>query len=375
MTKKQDEQKDNESFHSKHRPLTLSKIIGNEKLVHRLNGIIKTGRVPNAILFCGPSSAGKTTLARAFVADIFGVKNLTGQSDFHEMNAAEQRGIDDARALVQQSRLKPRTAPFRFILIDEAHGLTPAALNLLLKPIEQPAPQTRFIFGSMEPEKLPAAIKNRCSVFHVEPPTQEGITKYLKRIAKREELNWVQGEVLETLVQNANGEFRTAAHTIEALVQYMTGAGVKKPSAKDVDEALASVESVDDALAVRIVAAIYQGKFKTAHRASLDVRDGFRTINTVFRLSQFLLHEHVLGGERNRNVWWSQQNKDVKNAVEKLGRVNPKKLLEAHAIVQTHMVSMRHQAGAFSVSEQSLLSNTAFLAITDLEAHGLFNKE
>lgn len=369
------EQQNNDSFHLKFRPQTLSKVIGSEKLVHRLNGIIKTGRVPNAMLFHGPSSSGKTTLARAFVADLFGVKSLVGQSDFHEMNAAEQRGIDDARALVQSARLKPRTAPFRIILIDEAQGLTPAAINLLLKPIEQPAPLTRFIFGSMEPERLPVAIKNRCSSFAVEAPTQEGITKYLKRIAKREELGWVQGDVLETLVQNANGEFRTAAHLIEAVVQYLAGSGIKTPKAKDIDEALSSLESADDALAVQIVTSIYQGKFKTAHRAALDVRDGYRTINTVFRLSQFLLHEHVLGGERNRNVWWSQINKDVKNAIQKLGTINPKKILDAHAVVQNHMVTMKQQASSFTVSEQSLLSNTAFVAITDLRARGLYAKE
>lgn len=107
-------------FHLKYRPPNLDKIIGHEKIVTRLKGIIESKRIPNAILLTGPSSAGKTTLARAFVASLFGVESIEkGHRDFHEMNAADTRGIEDIRDLIKVSKLSPSVAPRRVFLIDE----------------------------------------------------------------------------------------------------------------------------------------------------------------------------------------------------------------------------------------------------------------
>lgn len=111
----------NKPFDDKYRPKTLDKIIGHEKVVQRLQGIISSKKYPNAMLFVGPSSAGKTTLARAFVASLFGVESVESGNvhDFHELNGADARGIDDVRDLLKVASLKPRIAPRRVFLIDE----------------------------------------------------------------------------------------------------------------------------------------------------------------------------------------------------------------------------------------------------------------
>jgi DNA polymerase III gamma/tau subunit len=174
----------------KYRPKTLDKIIGHEQPVTRLKGIIKSKKYPPAILFAGPSSAGKTTLARAFASDLFGVP-ITGHSDYHESNASEARGIDDVRQMINVSRLKPRTAPRRVFMVDEAQGFTGPAAGSLLKPLENPPPFTMWILGSMEPEKLSQAMKNRCSQFVLRAPEKEHLVKYVKRIVKGEEMSYM----------------------------------------------------------------------------------------------------------------------------------------------------------------------------------------
>lgn len=227
-------------FDEKYRPKNLDKVIGHDKIVTRLKGIITSKAYPGALLFVGPSSAGKTTLARAFVASMFGVDSLEGNAvhDFHELNAADARGIDDVRELLKVASLKPRVAPKRVFLIDEAQQLTGPSAQLLLKPLENPPPNTMFIIGSMEPEKLPQAMKNRCSQFVLEAPDKESISKYVKRIAKGEGMDYMSSDLLSLVAENSNREMRSAAHIMEAVSQYVAGLGTKKVKPEDVQTAL-----------------------------------------------------------------------------------------------------------------------------------------
>ena len=85
------------ALHTKYRPTTLSKLIGHEEAVTRMKGIIATGNVPSAILITGPSGVGKTTLARAFAADLNGGAESLSSNDYIEVNVADNRSIDDIR--------------------------------------------------------------------------------------------------------------------------------------------------------------------------------------------------------------------------------------------------------------------------------------
>lgn len=111
------------SFATKYRPRNLEEVIGHESVVTKLRGIIKSKKYPNALLITGPSSAGKTTLARAFAASLSGVDTIEGSTDFYEVNCADTRTIDDMRAIVSSSKLHPMKLPKRFILLDEAQQL------------------------------------------------------------------------------------------------------------------------------------------------------------------------------------------------------------------------------------------------------------
>lgn len=111
------------SFHLKYRPRTLEKVVGHSKIVTELKGMIASKKFPNALLFTGPSSAGKTTMARAFAASAEGVDTVEGAPDFYEVNAADNRSIDDVRRIVDMSKLRPMRFKHRYILLDEVHQL------------------------------------------------------------------------------------------------------------------------------------------------------------------------------------------------------------------------------------------------------------
>ena len=356
----------NQPFHTLYRPKTLDRILGQSEIINRLKGIVSTKKVPNAMLFVGPTSAGKTTLARAFTAELFGVKDLGGSSDYHEINAADSRGIDDLRDLLKISKLKPRVAPKRVIVLDEAQQLTGASAQLLLKPLEDPPPTTLFIVCSMEPEKLLPAIKGRCSQFVLAAPDKKDIVKFVKRIAKAEDMTYVSDEIAGVIAENSNGEFRSSANLLEALHQSVAGSGKKKVTAEDINQALSTAESLDDQLAVRILTAVYANKFRTVQRDLLDVQDPFKLIGALLRLNSFLMNSTVLKGESHKAVWWSQVHKDISKGVKEYGKVEDKALLQAYATVQNHLVDLRIKSGGFMLPETVLTSACLFNAIQDL---------
>ncbi len=352
-------------FHLKYRPTNLDTLIGHEKIVTRLKGVIASKRIPNAILLTGPSSAGKTTIARAFVASLFGLDTIGGgHRDFHEFNAADTRGIDDIRDLLRVSKQMPSSAPKRVILIDEAQQITGPAGQALLKPLENPPPSTLFILGTMEPEKMLTATKNRCSVFNLEPQDETGLTKYIKRIVKRENLSYVDEAIVKRVVENSNGEFRTAASTLEALDQYAKGSGKKSFSKEDVDAALETVDSNDEELAVRVMACMYAENFTKAHRAVIDVSEPFKFINTLIRLNTFLLNTEVLKGDTHKSIWFSKQNNDMKASVLK---VIKRQNILAFGVVQQEFLDMKLKSLSFALPEHALISSTIFSVINCLK--------
>ena len=113
---------ENNDFHSKYRPRTLDDVIGHEAAVARLKGQIKSGKLRSAYLFTGPSSVGKTTLARCLAAEINGKPVEQQVGDYREINAGDQKSIDDMRELIRISKFKP-AGKKRVFMIDEAQAL------------------------------------------------------------------------------------------------------------------------------------------------------------------------------------------------------------------------------------------------------------
>lgn len=362
MAKKEVQEEAHLAFHLKYRPKTLDKVIGHDTAVKRLKYMAETKKLPNALLFVGPSSVGKTTLATAFTASLFGVKSVENHPDFKDMNAAgDTRGIEDVKDMLRLSKMQPRTAPRRVILLDEAHGFTGPSAEALLKPLEKPSPKTLFILGTMEPEKLKQAFKNRCSLFVLNPPTEEDLTKYVKRIIKGEEMSYMNDELIKTVVQNSNGEMRSAANIMEAIVQVSNGKKIKK---EEVLEALESVETSDDALLVNIIDAVYGRDLVAINRNIIDISGGFQFINKLMYVNRFIISNTVLNGEKHKSVWWSKINMEANKAVKaRLKDLNKAKMLAVLSLVQQQLIRLKRESMSFGAPEVEMIGSTLTEAV------------
>ncbi|QDH83395.1 DNA polymerase III gamma subunit [Achromobacter phage Motura] len=360
------------AFHLAHRPRTLDKLIGHSEVVTRLQGMVKTGKIPNAILFTGPSSAGKTTLARAFAAAINGVDSVDELTDYKEMNGTDQKTIEDIRQAVTLSRYAP-TKKKRVIVIDEAQGIisNPQAAAALLKPLEEPAKNTVWILCSMDPQKFTSgngkALANRCSQFVLQAHTINDLTKQAKRIIKREKMDYAE-PIIDTVVQNCNMEMRTLANLLEGVQQYYDGLDKKdrpkKMKESDVAQVLSTVVSSDEKLAVEVMVALYAGQYAKVQRALLDVQNGFQFVTLLLQANQFLLNSAILKGERHPKLaWWSATNKELQARTKKMEIT-----LGQLAAVNERLVECKSQAQQFLVSPEDLLSAKLYRAIKDIFA-------
>jgi DNA polymerase III subunit gamma/tau len=364
------------AFHNKYRPRKFDQLIGHERAVTRLRGIVKSGKIPNALMFVGPTSCGKTTLARCFAAEVNEAfdKSIDKHPDYMEQNAGANGKVDNIRELLRVAQLNPQRGKRRFIVIDEAQKLTEEAKSALLKTLEEPPSKTTFVLCSMEAEKFSSshagkALANRCSPFVLEALTKDNIIRHLTRVAKKEEMDYVNEKILSEIANNSQGEMRTAANLLEALQQYAS-ATEGKITSEDIDEVIASVSSKDDEVALRILLAIYAKKFTAVQKAVLDAQDPFGLINKLLWMNGFMLSVKVLNGEKHQKVWWSKPNQELKKKAQGLienNFLNPKQELQTYAMTQVHLVRMRQQAMSFLVPEVNLIGALAYELILELK--------
>lgn len=224
---------DSKTFYLKYRPKKFSQLDLPE-IGAGLLQIIKSKKIPHALLFPGPKGTGKTSAARIFAKAVnclhpapsgepCGKCNACRQindgtaMDLIEIDAASNRGIDDIRDLKEKIRLSPVNFRYKVYIIDEVHMLTAEAFNALLKTLEEPPSHAIFILCTTQPEKLPETIISRCLRFNFRKAKVEEIIKGpLKRAVKGERLK-VEDGVLEEIGRAVDGSFRDAHKLLEQL--------------------------------------------------------------------------------------------------------------------------------------------------------------
>ena len=222
------------ALYRKYRPQGFDEVVGQEAVVRTLQNAIENDQVRQAYLFAGPRGTGKTSMAR-ILAKALNCAGTPGPSptpdktcpvclaiangnslDVVEMDAASQRGIDDIREIRERVVLQPVEGRYKVYILDEAHQLTDAAWQALLKLIEEPPPHLLFVFCTTEQQKVLATVRSRCQTFVFQRPRLPDLVTLLRRVADGEGIQ-AQDSALSLIARSARGSFRDAVSTLDQL--------------------------------------------------------------------------------------------------------------------------------------------------------------
>lgn len=204
------------SLATKYRPKTLDEIISQGSIVKILKRQIETGQIKNAYVFSGASGCGKTTAARAFASAI-----NKGEGSPIEIDGASNNGVDNIKAIIKSASERSLDSEYKVYIIDEAHALTNASWQALLKTLEEPPLYTIFIFCTTDPQKIPATIMNRVMKFNFNRIGAKQIKERLMFICKQEGFTDYE-ESCDYISRICNGEMRAGIAYLEKCADYNT---------------------------------------------------------------------------------------------------------------------------------------------------------
>ncbi|MEK9180399.1 MAG: DNA polymerase III subunit gamma/tau [Patescibacteria group bacterium] len=227
------------ALYRKYRPKTLDELLGQETVAEILKNAAKQNRIGHAYLFYGPRGTGKTTTAR-LIAKLLNCEKRREDEKFRakgepcnfcrhcteidhqisfdviEIDAASNRGIDEIRNLKESIRVSPSSAHYKVYIIDEAHMLTGAAFNALLKTLEEPPAHAVIVLATTEYEKLPATITSRTQRFVFKKLAKVKIMEKLRAMAVAEKIK-IDEAALELIAASGEGSLRDAESLLDQI--------------------------------------------------------------------------------------------------------------------------------------------------------------
>ncbi|WP_328463152.1 DNA polymerase III subunit gamma and tau [Actinoplanes sp. NBC_00393] len=264
------------ALYRKYRPRTFAEVIGQEHVTEPLSQALRSGRLNHAYLFSGPRGCGKTSSARILARSLNCEQGPTpdpcgvcascrslandgaGSIDVIEIDAASHGGVDDARELREKAFFAPANSRYKIYVIDEAHMVSSAGFNALLKLVEEPPDYVKFIFATTEPDKVLGTIRSRTHhyPFRLIPPAT--LRPYLQQLTETEGVK-VDPAVFPLVVRAGGG---SARDTLSVLDQLIAGAG---PEGVSYSRAVALLGVTDSALIDQMCDALAAGDGAAAY--------------------------------------------------------------------------------------------------------------
>ena len=219
----------------KYRPQRFSEVIGQEHVTRTLKNAIELQRIAHGYIFSGHRGIGKTTIARILAMSLncragdgpapepCGVCDSclevrAGNSiDVIEIDAATNRGIDEIRELRDAARYRPARDRYKVYILDEAHQITDAAFNALLKTLEEPPPHIVFMMATTQPEDIPQTIRSRCQNFSFHAVKFDDIVTQLRAICEKENIQ-ADDDALAVLAEAGDGSMRDALSIMDQAI-------------------------------------------------------------------------------------------------------------------------------------------------------------
>ncbi|BDX29882.1 DNA polymerase III subunit gamma/tau [Mycobacterium antarcticum] len=264
------------ALYRKYRPATFAEVVGQEHVTEPLSTALESGRINHAYLFSGPRGCGKTSSARILARSLncergptptpCGVcdscvalaPNGPGNVDVVELDAASHGGVDDTRELRDRAFYAPAQSRYRIFIIDEAHMVTTAGFNALLKIVEEPPEHLIFVFATTEPEKVLPTIRSRTHHYPFRLLAPKTMRSLLERICAQEDVT-VDDAVYPLVIRAGGGSPRDTLSVLDQLLAGSDGSVVAYPRALALLGAtdLALIDASVDALAAGDATALF----------------------------------------------------------------------------------------------------------------------
>jgi len=193
-------------LYNKYRPSTLEQIVGNSSQVSTVRNKLCQPHHPHVWLISGPSGCGKTAIARIMAS-------MVSAEVTKEMNASDTNGVDDMRDIIESMRYPVLTA----YILDEAHKLSSNAQSALLKPLEDTPKFAYFFLCTTDPQKLSAALRNRCTPIEMKPLNEGNMLSLLRHVCKQEDKR-MDADTLDAIMERADGSPRKALVLLESII-------------------------------------------------------------------------------------------------------------------------------------------------------------
>ncbi len=275
-----------------YRPRTFDDMIGQEVITQTLKNAIETEQTGHAYLFSGPRGTGKTSAAKIFAREVNGIDTQTDDAqipDIVEFDAASNSRVEDMRDILANVDYAPIEAKYKVYIIDEVHMLSNSAFNALLKTLEEPPANVKFILATTEPQKVPVTILSRTQRFEFKRIATDAIQARLADILTQRQVAY-DDDALRIIANVAEGGMRDALSILDQVMAYGT-------DRVTVDNALQVTGSTTTAQLLAYMVAVSQGDtpkgLQILHDILLAGKDAQRFVVDVLGLLRDVMMTNV----------------------------------------------------------------------------------